>query len=130
MLTLIASPKGGGGGSLWDDFWVMFVTDGEGSENITRVDIHDVSRFLPLTPERGYDVDTDTLTLGIKPEASYRVITNGDFVSYRQWIDDERAWDVVAISLRQASKHLAPAIAASSAAQQEGPLDEGGRLSG
>ena len=114
VLILIASLKGGGGGTLRDDFGVIFVIDGEdeGDENITRVDIHDVSYCLPLEAERGYDADTDTLTLGDKPTADYRVVDNGDFVSYRQWFDDGSEWDVVALDLRQASAHLAPVIAA------------------
>jgi len=114
VLLLIASPKGGGGGTLRDDFRVIFAIDGEdeGDESITRVDIHDVSRFLPLRAERGYDADTDTLTLGDKPDADYRVVDNGDFVSYRQWFDDGSEWDVVAVDLRRASVHLAPALAA------------------
>lgn len=114
VLLLIASPKGGGGGTLRDDFRVIFAIDGEdeGDENITRVDIHDVSRFLPLRAERGYDADTDTLTLGNRPDADYRVVDNGDFVSYRQWFDDGSEWDVVAVDLRQASVHLAPVLEA------------------
>ena len=114
VLILIASPKGGGGGTLRDDFGVIFAIDGEDEddENITRVDIHHVSRFLPLRAERGYDADTDTLTLGNKPTADYRVVDNGDFVSYRRWFDDGSEWDVVAVDLRPASVHLAPALAA------------------
>lgn len=113
VLILIASPKGGGGGTLRDDFGVIFVIDGEdeGDENVTRVDIHHVSRFLPLRAERGYDAAPDTLTLGGKPTADYRVVDNGDFVSYRQWFDDGSEWDVVAVDLRRASAHLAPVLA-------------------
>ena len=129
VLLLIASPKGGGGGTLRDDFRVIFAIDGEdeGDENITRVDILDVSRFLPLRAERGYDADTDTLTLGDKPErgADYRVVDNGDFVSYRQWFDDGSEWDVVAVDLRRASVHLAPALAARSR-----PMPVGGGITG
>ena len=70
--------------------------------------------FSPSSAERGYDADTDTLTLGDKPDADadYRVVDNGDFVSYRQWFDDGSEWDIVAVDLRQASKYLAPALAA------------------
>ena len=107
VITLIASPKGGGGGSLRDDFWIIFTAD---KENITRVEIHDASRFVPLATERGYNADHDTLSLGNKPRTDYRMIENGDFLSYRQWFDDGSEWDVVAIDLRNASKHLAPLI--------------------
>ena len=114
VLILITSLKGGGGGTLRDDFGVIFAIDGEdeGDENITRVDVHGAARFLPLDAERGYDASTDTLTLGDKPTDDYRVVDNGDFVSYRQWFDDGSEWDVVALDLRQASAHLAPVIAA------------------
>ena len=112
VLLIIKYRRGRSGGTLRDDFWVIFTLEDEDDENITRVDIHDVSRFLPLDPERGYDADTDTLTLGDKPTADYRVVDNGDFVSYRQWFDDGSEWDVVAVDLRRASVHLAPVIAA------------------
>ena len=112
VVLIIKSHGGRSGGTLRDDFGVIFTFEDVGNENITRVDIHDVSYCLPLEAERGYDADTDTLTLGDKPTADYRVVDNGDFVSYRQWFDDGSEWDVVALDLRQASVHLAPVIAA------------------
>ena len=104
------------GGTLRDDFGVILVFESECDENIARVRVLNVSDFLPLSAERGYDADTDTLTLGDKPEpdADYRVVDNGDFVSYRQWFDDGSEWDVVALDLRRASAHLAPVLAARS----------------
>ena len=113
-LIIIADPHGRSGASLRDDLWVIVDFADEGSEDVTRIDILNVSWFLPLSAERGYDADTDTLTLGDKPDADadYRVVDNGDFVSYRQWFDDGSGWDIVAVDLRQASKHLAPALAA------------------
>ena len=111
VLIIIASRDGRSGGTLRDDFGVIFALEDEGVENITRVDLHRATRFLPLDAERGYDADTDTLTLGDKPDADYRVVDNGDFVSYRQWFDDGSEWDVVAVDLRRASVHLAPVIA-------------------
>ena len=113
-LVLEAFRGGRSGGALRDDFGVILDFADVGSEEVTRIDILNVSDFLPLDPERGYDADTDTLTLGDKPEpdADYRVVDNGDFVSYRQWFDDGSEWDVVAVDLRQASKYLAPALAA------------------
>ena len=95
------------GGILRDDFDVILTYASEGSEEVTQIDIFGVSRFLPLSAERGYDADTDTLTLGDKPTADYRVVDDGPFVSYRQWFDDGSEWDVVALDIRQASKHMA-----------------------
>lgn len=111
-LIIIMNRRGRSGGTLRDDFGVILDFEDEGSQNVTRIDILDVSRFLPLRTERGYDADTDTLTLGDKPTADYRVVDNGDFVSYRQWFDDGSEWDVVAVDLRRASVHLAPVLAA------------------
>ena len=102
----------GSGGSLRDDFGVTVGYASPGSDEVVDVDIFDVSDFLPLRAERGYDAATDTLTLGEKPAAGYRAVESGDFVSYRQWIEDGGYWDLVALDLRQASRHLAPAIAA------------------
>ncbi len=111
-LIIIANQGGLSGGTLRDDFRVILDFADESSDDVTRIDIMDVSRFLPLSAERGYDADTDTLTLGDKPDADYRVVDNGDFVSYRQWFDDGSEWDVVAVDLRRASVHLAPVLAA------------------
>ena len=113
-LILTSSHGGRSGGALRDDFSVILTFEDVGVENIVRVRVLNVSDFLPLNTERGYDADTDTLTLGDKPDADadYRVVDNGDFVSYRQWFDDGSGWDIVAVDLRQASKYLSPALAA------------------
>lgn len=111
-LIIIVNQRGLSGGTLRDDFRVILDFADESNEDVTRIDILGVSRFLPLSAERGYNADTDTLTLGDKPDAEYRVVDNGDFISYRQWFDDGSEWDVVAVDLRQASVHLAQAIAA------------------
>ena len=113
-LVISGTRSGRSGAALRDDFGVILDLADEGSEDVTRIDILNVSWFLPLSAERGYDADTDTLTLGDKPDADadYRVVDNGDFVSYRQWFDDGSGWDIVAVDLRQASKYLAPARAA------------------
>ena len=106
------SRGGCSGATLRDYFDVILVFESEDTENIARVRLLHATDFLPLGAGRGYDADTDTLTLGDKPTADYRVVDNGDFVSYRQWFDDGSEWDVVAVDLRRASVHLAPALAA------------------
>ncbi len=121
-LIIIANGRGRSGGTLRYDFRVILDFVDEGSEDVTRIDILDIGRFLPLGANRGYDANTDTLTLGDKPDADYRVVDNGDFVSYQQWFDDGSEWDVVAVDLRQASVHLAPVLAALS---QPAPVSGG-----
>ena len=103
--------KRGSGGSLRDDLDVTVGYASPDSDEVVDVDIFGVSHFLPLRAERGYDAATDTLTLGDKPAAGYRTVESGDFVSYLQW-EEGGYWDLVALDLRQASRHLAPAIAA------------------
>ena len=113
FVELIASDfEVGSGSTLRDDFRVILTFAREGSEDVSQIDILDVSRFLPLSVEMGYDAGADTLTLGFKPNSDFRVVDNGEFVSYRQWFDDGSEWDVVALDLRHASTHLAQAIAA------------------
>ena len=112
VAVLTARSEYADGSTLRDDLGVILTYASEDTEEVTEIDIFGVSRFLPLSAERGYDADTDTLTLGDKPNADYRVVDDGPFVSYRQWFDDGSEWDVVALDVRQASKHMAKVAAA------------------
>ena len=114
--VFVSRSKDGDGAALRDYFGVILAFAEAGSEDITGVDIIGISQWLPLCAENGYDAATDTLTLGDKPAADYRVVDNGDFVSYRQWFDDGSEWDILAVDLRNASVHLAEVIAAPPAA--------------
>jgi hypothetical protein len=111
-LILTATPGGRSGAALRDYFEVILTLADEGSELITRLTVLHATDFLPLDTDRSYDADTDTLTLGDKSDADCRVVENGDFVGYWQECDGGRYWDVVAVDLRRASVHLAPALAA------------------
>ena len=52
-LIIIANQGGLSGGTLRDDFRVILDFADESSDDVTRIDIMDVSRFLPLSAERG-----------------------------------------------------------------------------
>ena len=121
-LVLTANRRGRSGGALRDDFGVILTFVDEGSEDITRMRVLHITDFLPLDAERGYDADTDTLTLGDKSDADCRVVKSGDFVGYWQECDGGRYWDVVAVDLRRASVHLAPVLAARA---QPAPVSRG-----
>lgn len=118
-VRLVAGSKGGrgGGDSLRDDFDVVveYAAGGDGEE-VAAVDVFNVGWYLPLRAERGYDAASDTLTLGDKPGdgAAYRVVDNGDFVSYRERfeLNGRGVWNIVALDLRHASRHLAAAVGA------------------
>lgn len=119
-LIVIGTPGGRSGAALRDYWEVILTLADEGSELITRLTVLRATNFLPLNPARGYDPNTDTLTLGDKPDADYRVVENGDFAGYWQKCDGGRYWDIVAVDLRQASVHLAPVLAARSPATPVG----------
>lgn len=69
------------------------------------------SSYLPL--KKGYDPETDTLLLGTKTESPGLTTETGCFVGYWQVYDDEPNgfMDPVGVLIREASKHLAPALA-------------------
>lgn len=68
-VRLVADAKNGrgGGDSLRDDFDVVVEYADRNSEDVVAVDVFNVSWYLPLRADRGYDAETDTLTLGDKP---------------------------------------------------------------
>ena len=72
-----------------------------------------ISAYLPLEANEGYCAETDTLTIGEELETATLVAENGDLSLY--WRPDRNYPDeltAIAINIRNASKHLAPAIAA------------------
>ncbi len=104
--VIISTGTGGGFGSdLWGDTSVILGFDDEECEVVTGVELLSASIYLPLVAERGYDAESDTLTLGEKPVADYRVVDSGEFVHYLQWGNDD-VWESMALVLRNASKHL------------------------
>ena len=68
-----------------------------------------VSRLMPLTANDGYCSETDTLVIGEGQTMAVLVEENDDLSAY--WCPDHDYPDdlsLVAVSLRNASKHLAP----------------------
>ncbi len=70
------------------------------------------SAFLPLG-KRGYDPDTDTLTIGTATDDPDLVTENGDFIGYWEVdkLDAKGFRDSIGVALRNASVHLAPVLA-------------------
>ena len=82
----------------------------------TSFDLYSARWYLGLSPERGYDADADTLTFGDGLGRSEFAVANGDLVAHWAYPlpedDPEPEFYIpVAVQLRNASKHLAPAIA-------------------
>lgn len=74
--------------------------------------------YLELSHSRGYDAETDTLTFGNGLDRAEFAVANGDLVAHWGFaeLDSEpEFYTPVAVQLRNASKHLAPVIAALSA---------------
>ena len=84
----------------------------EDSQQAVGVEISGFSAYLPLR-RPDYSEPTDTLTFGTGCETATLIAENGDLVAY--WRPDESAPDDLepfAVDLRNASKHLAPLLAA------------------
>ena len=91
---------------------VMIDVPDDDSYEAVGLEVIGVSAWLPLG-KRGYCAETDTLTFGHSTETATVVAENGDLAAY--WRPDQ--YDpgetvVIAVDLRNASKHLAPVIAA------------------
>ena len=72
-----------------------------------------ISEYLPLETNEDYCSETDTLTIGDESESATLIAESGDLVLY--WRPDQDYPDeltAIAIDIRNASKNLAPAIAA------------------
>lgn len=94
--------------------WVMIDLPDEESHEAIALEVIGISAWLPLG-KRGYSQETDTLTFGDLPEPAAVVAVNGDLVTH--WRRDASATGgltAVAVGLHNASKHLAPVIAAMS----------------
>ena len=83
----------------------------------TSFELLSASWYLDLSPERGYDASTDTLTFGDGIARSEFTVANGDLVAHWAFAlpedDPEPEFYIpVAVQLRNASKHLAPVLAA------------------
>ena len=92
---------------------ILHVPDDE-SRCAVELEVIGISAWLPLG-KRGYCAETDTLTIGCGVETATVVAENGDLVAY--WAPDEYDPDdlsPIAVDLRNASKHLAPVMAAMS----------------
>ena len=96
--------------------WVMIDLPDEKSHEPIALEVIGISAWLPLG-KRGYCAETDTLTFGHGTETATVIAENGDLTAY--WRPDQ--YDpgdtvVIAVDLRNASKHLAPVIEAMSKA--------------
>ncbi len=72
-----------------------------------------VRAYIPLSPEHGYDPETDTLIFGDRAAKAELVVANGDLVAHWAYDDEDpepEFYIPIAVELRNASKHLAAVI--------------------
>lgn len=73
--------------------------------------LHEPGKDNPVASVASYDEETDTLTLGVSAgDPSYRTADGGSITGH--WKPDEADgnayWDLIGVSLKEASNHLAP----------------------
>ena len=101
-----------GGYEVTENWSIILHVPEDESRCAAELEVIAISAWLPLG-KRGYCAETDTLTFGRGAETATIVAENGDLIAY--WRPDEYDPDdlvAIAVDLRNASKHLAPVIAA------------------
>ena len=89
---------------------------------VVGLEVLGASAYLPLG-KCGYDVESDTLTLGVALSDEAFTKENGDIVSYWREFPGEPNMYPVGVALRQASKHLHRAGASKGGLRQ--PIAQG-----
>ena len=114
ILSLTTGMRPATSASLLDDPGIVVDLAESDGHTIVGIMVMGADAYLPLA--RGYDPDADTLHLG-KPTDNPDLITeNGDVIGYWQVYegDPDGVRDPIGVTIRNASKHLAPVIAARS----------------
>ncbi len=118
IISLSTGEEGDGCRHVKGEQWtVIDLPDGEYKP--VALEIMFVSSEMPLETNDGYCSDTDTLVIGKGKNTATLVERNGDLAAY--WASDEYDpddLDLVAVAIQNASKHLAPVIAAHAAKEQ------------
>ncbi len=89
-------------------YWTVIDLPVGGGYKPVALEIMFVSDLMPLETNVGYCPETDTLVIGEGKDTATLVEENDDLAAY--W-DAPEDLSLVAVSLRNASRHLAPVIA-------------------
>ncbi len=112
IVSLSTAENGGDSYDVESDCWTIVDVPFDDGYRPVALELMFVSRLIPLTTNSGYSSDTDTLIIGMGADTAGRTEENGDLTAY--WCrdgDDPEDWSLVAVSLRNASKYLAPVVA-------------------
>lgn len=108
VLRLLTGEDEATSSSLYDDIDIVVDLD-KNEERVLGLMIIGASTYLPLG-KRGYDAETDTLTLGTVATEPALITRNADFITY--WMKDryegDDTLDPIGVAVKHASKHLAP----------------------
>lgn len=109
IVLIATSERGEGSYDVEGHYWTTVVLPFGGGHKPVALEIMFVSDLMPLRMNKGYSAETDTLVIG-QGERAALVEENDDLTAY--WCPEEDADDLslVAVSLRNASKHMAPVI--------------------
>ena len=108
VLRVITETPDAVSASLLDDPSIAIDLATEEGHEIVGITVMGASAFIPLG-NRGYDAQTDTLTMGRTTGDPDLITENGDLVAYWQ-VDEEDPEgfrDPIGVAVRQASVHLA-----------------------
>ena len=111
IVSLDTSEKGEGSCDVEGHYWTVIDLPFGGGYKPVALEIMFASDLMPLEKNAGYCSETDTLVIGEENCAATLVEKNGDLAAYWRPDDDPDDLSLVAVSLRNASKHLAPVIA-------------------
>lgn len=110
IVLIASSERGEGSCDVEGHYWTTVVLPFGGGYKPVALEIMFASDLMPLVANKGYSADTDTLVIGEGKNTAV-VEENDDLTAY--WCPEDGPDDLslVAVSLRNASKHLAPVIA-------------------
>ena len=112
IVLLGTSERGDGCYDVEGHSWTAVTLPLVGGYKPVALEIMFASSIMPLETNCGYCPDTDTLVIGDSKDAATLAEGNGDLTAYWRPEDyDPEEMSLVAVSLRNASKHLAPVIA-------------------
>ncbi len=120
VLRLFTGEKGATSTTLHEQDSLVLDLAARDGHYIVGIEVIGASSYLPLG-KRGYDVKTDTLTLGTINGSSL-VAENGDIVSYWQGYEDalDSIRVPIGVAIQRASKHLAGILSGPSGSNQRG----------
>ena len=115
IIALGTSEKGDGCYEVEEYPWAVVTLPLRGGYKPVSLEILFASGLMPLESKTGYCSETDTLIIGEGKDIATLAEENGDLTAY--WLPEDYAPDemsLVAVSLRNASKHLAGVLPKSS----------------